>query len=280
VGASAWVLQDDTKGDAFAYEGLVKSGPASTGLSGFTGTARFNIDRPSGTVFWLGAHFNHNLDFRTGPLGASGFVMYNGGEYRSNNPDTPTNREVKISGLSANAEVLYNWGRTPNDVVTLEGIYTTGDDDLNDGEYKSAFTLNMYGLPGAVWFNHKTLLLFPFTSTANNYTGAVTDISNQGYGLQALMATASWDAIPNKLNFKLGTGFARSSVTPPELTPGVARGGTVGTEINAEVKYTLRYLMTVGLHGGYMFRGDFYKGSTGVTTDPWAAYTTFTWYAF
>ena len=39
----------------------------------------------------------------------------------------------------------------------------------------------MYGLPGAVWFNHKTLLLFPFTSTVNNYTGAVTDISNQGY---------------------------------------------------------------------------------------------------
>ena len=111
--------------------------------------------------------------------------MYNGGKYTSSNEDTALNPEVTISGLSANAEVLYNWGRTPNDVVSLEAIYTTGDDDLNDGKYKGAFTLNMYGLPGAVWFDHKTLLLFPFTSTANNYTGAVTDISNQGYGLRA-----------------------------------------------------------------------------------------------
>jgi hypothetical protein len=69
-------------------------------------------------------------------------------------------------------------------------------------------------------------------------------------------------------------------VTPPELTAGVERGRIVGTEINAELKYTIRYLMTVGLHAGYMFRGDFYYGSTGVTADPWAAFTTFTWYAF
>ena len=32
----------------------------------FTGTPRFNIDRPTGTVFWVGAHFNHNIDLRTG----------------------------------------------------------------------------------------------------------------------------------------------------------------------------------------------------------------------
>ncbi len=280
VGLSYWHLNDDTKGEAYAFEGVVKSGPGSTGLGQYTGAGGFNIERARGSVNWLGANFHHNIDFRTGRLGASGFVMYNFGAYQSDKQDTALNPRVDISGLSANAEVLYNWGRTSGDLLTLEGMFTTGDDDLTDGQYKSAFTLNQYGLPGAVWFNHKMLLLFPFTSAANNYTGAVTDISNQGYGLQALMATASWDAIPNKLNFKLGTGFARSSVTPPELTPGVARGGTVGTEINAEVKYTIRYLMTVGLHGGYMFRGDFYEGSTAVTTNPWAAYTTFTWYAF
>ncbi len=89
VGVSAWGLRDDTKGDAFAYEGLVKSGPSSTGLGGFTGTPRFNIERPTGTVFWVGAHFNHNIDFRTGPLGASGFVMYNGGKYSSSDRGAP-----------------------------------------------------------------------------------------------------------------------------------------------------------------------------------------------
>ncbi len=280
VGVSVWGLRDDTKGDAFAFEGLVKSGPASTGLGSFTGTARFNIDRPTGTVFWLGAHFNHNIDFRTGPFGASGFLMYNGGSYRSSNPETALNPEVEISGLSANLELLYNWGRTANDVVTLEGMYTTGDEDLSDGRYKSAFTLNMYGLPGAVWFNHKTLLLFPFTSTANNYTGAVSDISNQGYGLRAAIATGAMDLIPHKLNLKLGTALATSDVTPPRWDENVARGRFIGAEVNAELKYHIRYLMTVGLHVGYLFKGSFYDGATRVTEDPWAAFTTFTWYAF
>jgi hypothetical protein len=280
VGVSAWGLRDDTKGDAFAFEGLVKSGPSSSGLGGFTGSARFSIDRPTGTVFWLGAHFNHNIDFRTGPLAASGFVMYNGGSYESSNPETPLNRTVDIRGLSANAEVAYNWGRTGSDVVTLEGIYTTGDKDLADGEYTGAFTLNQYGLPGAVWFNHKTLILFPFTSTANNYTGAVTDISNQGYGLQAAIATGAMDLIPNKLNLKLGAAMASSAVTPPRWDENVERGRFIGAEVNAELKYHLRYLMTVGLHAGYMFKGSFYDGAARVTSNPWAGFTTFTWYAF
>jgi hypothetical protein len=280
VGASVWGLRDDTKGDAFAFEGLVKSGPSSTGLGSFTGTGRFNIERPTGTVFWLGTHFHHNIDFRTGRLGASGFLMYNGGQYSSSNPETTLNREVRISGLSANAEVLYNWGRTPNDVVSLEGMYTTGDDDLTDDRYKSAFTLNMYGLPGAVWFNHKTLLLFPFTSTANNYTGAVTDISNQGFGLRAAIASGSMDLIPNKLNLKLGAAVATSDATPTRWTEDVPRGRFIGTEVNAELKYHIRYLMTVGLHAGYMFKGSFYDGAERVTSNPFGAFTTFTWYAF
>lgn len=280
VGVSAWALRDDTKGDAFAFEGLVKSGPSSTGLGSFTGTPRFSIDRPTGTVFWAGANFHHNIDFRTGRLGASGFVMYNGGKYTSGNEETALNREVSISGLSANAEVLYNWGRTPNDVVSLEGIYTTGDDDLTDGKYKGAFTLNMYGLPGAVWFNHKTLLLFPFTSTANNYTGAVTDISNQGYGLRAAIAAGSMDLIPNKLNLKLGAAMASANASPTRWNPDVPRGRFIGAEVNAELKYHIRYLMTVGLHTGYMFKGSFYDGAERVTSNPFAAFTTFTWYAF
>lgn len=280
IGLSAWYLRDDTKGDAYAYEGLVKSGPSSSGLPFFMGTSHFNIERPTGWVGWLGANFHHNIDFRTGRLGASGFIMYNGGRYESSNPDTTLQPKVDISGLSANLEFLYNFGRTANDVVTLEGMFSTGDKDPNDGRYTSAFTLNQYGLPGAVWFDHKMLLLFPFTSTANNYTGAVTDISNQGYGLQTVLATGAYDLVPNKLNLKVGAGYAASTVTPPENTPGVARGRFVGAEINAELRYTIRYLMTVGLHGGYMFRGNFYDGNSRVTTNPWAAFTTFTWYAF
>ncbi|MBU8900010.1 hypothetical protein KRR26_30820 [Corallococcus sp. M34] len=280
VGLSFWFMRDDTKGDAYAYEGIVKSGPSSTGLGGFVGTPRFNIERPTGSVFWLGANFHHNIDFRTGRFGASGFVMYNAGSYKSAREDTTFNKKVDISGLSANLELLYQWGRGPSDVVTLEGMFTTGDSNLDDDRYTGAFTLNQYGLPGSVWFDHKMLLLFPFTSTVNNYTGAVTDISNQGYGLRTGIASAAWDVVPNKLNLKLATGLANSGATPPRWDPGVRRGRFIGAEVNAELRYTIRYLMTVGLHAGYLFRGSFYDGSTTVKTNPFAAFTTFTWYAF
>lgn len=280
VGLSLWYLRDETKGVAYAFEGLVPSGPGSNNLSNFTGVPRFSIDRPTGWVAWAGANFHHNIDFRTGPFGASGFVMYNRGRYRNNKADSALNRQVDISGLSANLELLYNYGRTSNDLVTLEGMFSTGDSNLTDDRYTGAFTLNQYGLPGAVWFNHKMLLLFPFSSTVNNYTGAVTDISNQGFGLQTVIATGAYDLIPHKLNLKLGAGVASSSVTPPDETVGVARGRLIGTELNAELRYTIRYLMTVGLHGGYMFRGGFYNGNPRITANPWAAFTTFTWYAF
>ncbi len=282
VGGSLWYLQDDTKGDAYAYEGLVRSGPGSGGLSTFTGTGPFSIDRPSGWVGWAGLNAHHNIDFRAGKVAATGFLMFNGGRYRSNLASSTLNRSVDVQGFSADAELLWNYGRTANDVATLEALYTSGDGDLTDGTYKGAFTLNYYGLPGAVWFNHRMLLLFPFTSTVNNYTGAVTDISNQGAGLQTLLATAAWDLLPSVLNLKVGLGHARSvATTAPFAGSTTPRGKVIGTEVNAELKYTIRYLMTLGLHAGYLVRGDWFDGETStVKEDPYALFTTFTWYAF
>src|SRR5262249_50820101 len=80
LGFSFWHLQDDTKGAAFAYEGLVKSGPGSSGLYPYTGTPHFNIESASGNVEYVGFNFNHNINFRTGNFGASGFLMMNFGK--------------------------------------------------------------------------------------------------------------------------------------------------------------------------------------------------------
>lgn len=280
VGLSFWHLQDDTKGKAFAFEGLVRGGPSSGGLSGFTGTSTFQIDEANGRVEYLGAHFHHNIHFTTSDFAASGFAMLNFGKYTSQAENTQLNPEVDILGFAANLEGAYNWGKTSNDVVTLETMFTTGDSDPNDDKYSSPFTLNQYGLPGAVWFNHKMLILFPFTQTVSNYTGGVTDISNQGYGLFTAIGTAKWDIIPYVLNAKIGMGYAQSTATPPDTSDGVSRGKTVGFEVNAELVWQIRYLMNLGLHAGYMVPGSFYNGNEQVKSNPWAMFTTFTWYAF
>lgn len=279
AGVSFWHLQDDTKGSAFAYEGIVPSGPSSGALSAFTGTAPFQIEEPSGNVEFVGAHFHHNLGFKTGPLGLSGFTMANFGRFDSQKRDTALNRRVDILGFASNLEAMFNWGRTAEDKVTLEGMFSTGDSDVNDDTYNGVFTMNYYGLPGAVWFNHKTQILFPYTSTVSNYTGAVTDISNQGFGLISAIASWAYDIIPNKLNLRVGNAYGQS-VERPTVRNGVRPGRVIGYEINAELKWHIRYLMTVGVAGAYLFRGSFYDGNQQVTSDPWAAFTTFTWYAF
>ncbi len=280
VGLSYWRLQDNGKGSAFAYEGLVKSGPTSGALSSYTGTAALPIEQATGHVNYLGANFHHNLRFHTSDLAASGFVMWNFGRFDSHVGDTELQPSIEVNGLAANLELDWKWGRTRRDVVTLEGMFTTGDGNPTDERYTSAFTLNYYGLPGAVWFDHQTILLFPFTQTVSNYSGAVTDISNQGLGLAAAILSGRWDMVPNKLDLKLGTAAASSSVRPAPNEDNFRRGKLIGVEFNAELRYHLRYLMTVGLHGGYLMRGDFYARNERVSTDPWAAFTTFTWYAF
>ena len=280
VGASFWHLRDDTEGSAFAYEGLVKSGPGSTGLSPYTGTGRFNIEQASGSVSYLGVNFHHNINFKTSDFGASGFAMLNWGGYHSNRADTQLLKEVDILGAAANLEVMWNWGRALGDLVTFEAMFTTGDSDPTDGQYSSAFTMNHYGLPGAVWFNHKTLLLFPFTSTVSNYTGAIVDISNQGYGMLSGILTGAWDVIPDTLNLKVGAAYAQATARPLPTAEGIERGLSVGAELNAEIEYHIRYLMTVGLHFAYLAVGNFYDGNPEVLRDPWALFTTFTWYAF
>ncbi len=293
IGLSYWHLSDETQGEAFAFQGLIRNGPSSIQLWPFTGIRPFPMDKATGDVHYIGANFHHNIKFNRGPLAASGFVMYNTGRFESQREDIAEGKQaaVDIGGLAADLELAYNWGYTRDDVITLHGIYTTGDDDPLDDSYDSVLTLNYYGLPGAVFFDHKTLLLFPFISTIGNYTGAVTDISNQGHGLTAAIATAAWDIIPHTLNLKVGTAFGRASVDPPEESDvrrtdegneDIVRdpGQNIGLELNAELKWHLRYLMTVGLHVGWMKRLDYYDDHPRVTADPWAAFTTFTWYAF
>ncbi len=285
VGVSAWTLVDDTQGLGDLFSNIVRPGPSSTSLPPYSGTPTFGPDirnrRVNGWVQFAGAFFDHNIDFHHGPFAASGFLMTNFGEFREQGePEGRDPGRLSVAGGAANLELLYNHGKTARDVISLEGMFATGDDDPTDGEYTGPFTMNFYGLPGATWFNHKTLILFPFTTTISNYTGAVTDLSNQGAGLMSGILAARMDLIPYVLNLKLGAAVGFAAASPLPFSPEVERGSFIGVEANAELIWTVRYLMDVGLHMGYMVKGDFYDGLPQVAEDPWAMFTSFTWYAF
>lgn len=284
IGLSAWHLVDNTEGLGDLFSNIVRPGPSSNGLPAYVGTPRLPIPRATGWVQYLGAFFDHNIDFHRGPFGASGYVMANIGEFTSQQDMRPDGSlsDLSVFGGAANLELMFNYGKTIRDIITLEGMFATGDGNLNDDEYKGAFTMNFYGLPGATWFNHKTLLLFPFTTVVSNYTGAVTDVSNQGLGLGSAILAARMDLIPYVLNLKLGTAVGFSHFAPAPFDPegGVERGTFMGAEVNAELVWTVRYLLDIGLHAGYMFRGDFYDGGSAVSEDPYGIWSSLTWYAF
>jgi hypothetical protein len=278
VGASLWLLRDDTRGSAFAYEGVVHAGPGSPELSPFTGVARLPLQGARGTVGYAGLNFHYNLDFAAGPWAASGFAMLNAGRFRSTAPGDGMMPRVDILGLASNLSVTWRYGRHPADRVELTGLLVSGDTDPADERYGSVITLNHYGLPGALWFDHGTLILFPFVQTISNYTGAVTDLSNRGHGLATAIAAASYELVPRRLSVKLGGAYAQAMAAPRGEAGAMQGGRHIGTELNAELSGRLSASMQSGLHAGVLFAGDLYDGNPDMATDPFAVFTTFSWF--
>ncbi len=230
-------------------------------------------------IAWVGTHSSYNRDFAAGRWWIDGFVIANIGT-----ADTigtiSRGKALDIFGVAANAFIGYKYGTTVTDRITLEGIYTTGDgNNASDGKLTSVITGNVYGTPLGIYGNHHALLLFPDTKVVNRYYSAVHDISNMGYGVTGIFLNAYKDLIQNRLNLKIGAATAISNVAPPG-------GGTmIGSEINFELLYTYKVLFSLGLHGGYMFAGDFYDSPLatnyqGKPQNPWVLFSTMSWYMF
>ncbi|MCM8820007.1 MAG: hypothetical protein NC925_04335 [Candidatus Omnitrophica bacterium] len=362
IGFSYWYLLDQSQGNQDLYSLVSEGGPSSSLHMGFTGTQKFNVENANGFMNWFGFNFHHNINFFTSRWAANGFIMINKGRYENTNIQYPTisgqtiktfgigpvnpstNWFVEVDGISFNFELQYQYGKradtTGGDKITFEYLYTQGDNDPKDEKYTGAFTMNYYGLPGTTWVSHKALVLFPFGEAISHFSGAITDISNRGYGTKAFIIAFYYDIIPNKLNIKFG--YARATANAPqEVTyranslykdldseiialvnadPNLAqlvqliyngkptfaytdKSGVVqtnlfreytskymGTEYNFEIVYQIRYLMTVGLHFGKMFLGDFYKSEVNefgqkvrpnnIDRDPYAIFLTFKWIGF
>jgi len=238
-------------------------------------------------------------------------------------PTPGTNAKVEVNGgYAANFELMYKYGRTSGyetgDQVIFETYYASGDPKPRDGDFKAPFSMNAYGLPGTTMVSHKSLILMPFGQAISHFTGGITDISNRGYGMKTISLNFYRDIIPNKLNIKFGV-ITGDALYKPEakayadfnsnLDPNTSAlldliapydkgkhyqeygGIKMGTEFNVEVKYFFRYLMSLGIHYGYMNMGSFYytdidpvkfnrRKPSNVGSNPHALYITFTWVGF
>lgn len=287
VGASANYVRDRANGAGGVS--ILGQGLNATQLNAYNGTFKFNFgpNPYRSDIFWLGSFFSHNADRMVGRFFGGGFFNYNFGKAEVE-IDDKWETGADISGYGANLNGGYRFGQTYNDVITFDVIYASGDDDaLNDKTYNGVITGNMWASPGNVFIGTGAYLLFPHGNVVNRFTPLVADYSNMGYGLFGGTMNASYDVIPHKINAKVGTAYAMSVAEP------TGGGVNLGTELNGNISYNFGPFMSVGIHGAYVWLGDFYDSNdtrygsdvNGEYNDdrpinPWTAFVVFKWLMF
>jgi hypothetical protein len=238
---------------------VLGQGPASL-LASYNGAFRFPIpddaERYRSQIVWTGADASWNPLLTSGRLGASAYVVGNFGRVATQDP-MDRDRFVtlaKVAGVAANARVAFRWGRTPRDMVSLDGMYTSGDPDgITDGTYRGVITGNTWGAPGALWVSHGAYLLMPHSYVVNRFYAAVTDPSNLGFGVSAATLNASVDVVPNLLEVKVGGAVARSNIKP------IAGDNFIGAELNGRVSWRLRPLLALEAHAAWLSLGGYFE---------------------
>lgn len=279
IGADLWYVRDQARGAGGIS--ILGQGLASP-LAEYNGATRLDI--PSNylaDIVWVGTRATYNRGYTLGQWMADGFVMANTGLIRAPGQD------ISMLGVAANARVGYQYGRTPSDHVALEALFTTGDSDgVEDDHVSSVITGNVYGSPVGIYTTGRAFLLFPDAQVVNRFYSVVHDISNQGLGVTGLFLNASHDIIPHRFNAKIGAATAFSGNT-------LEGGGTyMGTEVNLQLKYSLKVFLDLGLNAAYLSLGDFFDAPGAVFTpvgqdppterprNPFVIFTTLTWMMF
>jgi hypothetical protein len=275
IGVHGYFLRDHANGEggvSILGQGL------NSGLSNYNGVFNFDLGnrRYMADVFWLGTTFHGNPLLDQGRLGYNGFAFSNAG-----NVAVKGRTDVSILGYGANLRLAYKYGRTTNDHIAIDGLYTSGDDNnVSDNKYSGVLTGNNWGAPGAVFFSHGLYLLLPHANVVNRFLGATTDIQNLGYGFSGGSLSAAYDIIPNKFRIKSALGFGMTNAEP------VGGGSMMGTEVNLNLRYTLRVFMDLELHAAYLALGDYYDSPIvngnmdGRPIDPWTVFATLKWIMF
>ncbi|MDX2128820.1 MAG: hypothetical protein SFU91_07270 [Chloroherpetonaceae bacterium] len=280
LGGSFWYLWD--RGAGQGGVSILGQGFNST-LVAYNGGARLQLNNPlyKANVFWTGFNTAYNKDFIGGRLWASAMGMMNFGHIDTLSADQSTSgKRVDILGVSAHASLQYKYGQTANDKIQIEAIFTSGDGNgATDGKYNGVVTGNTWGSPVGIYSSHRAFLLFPDVQVINRYYSAVHDISNLGYGVTGVFFNYFNAPIPNKLHFKIGSAAAWATAQP------FGGGNFIGTEVNAEIKYTYALFFDIGLSAAYLWNGDFYnstatRNSSQKPTNAWTLFTTVSWLMF
>jgi hypothetical protein len=252
LGGSVRYLRDTSSGAGGVS--VLGQGPDSP-LADYNGAFRFALGGKHyhANVAWVGLDAAVNPEFGAGRFGGSAFAVANFGNVSVLQANGSYGKVADIEGIAVDARAGSRWGASKNDAVTAELIYTSGDGNgISDGKYTGVITGDTWGAPASVFTSSGAYLLFPHANVVNRFYAAVSDISNQGYGLFGGTLNASADVVRNRLTLKLGLAAASSNIAPP------SGGHFIGLEGNAMLAWRIRVFLTAEVHAAYLHLGDFY----------------------
>lgn len=250
-GLSVWYVFDRANGEggvSVLGQGL------NSNLNEYNGVYRFPFgsNKYKADLFWLGTFGNYNPEYTLGNLSLNMFFMANLGTVKTEQSGS-YKKATDIVGFSGNFRAGYKFGQTSNDVVSVDAIFATGDENgIDDKVYNGVMTSNYWGSPGNVFIGTGSYLLYGHGNVVNRFFSAIADLSNIGYGQIGGTINFYKSFIPYKFWGKIGAGFARSIYAPD------GGGNSVGTEINAMISFVPAVYMNIELHGAYLWLGNFY----------------------
>jgi hypothetical protein len=214
--------------------------------------------------------------FNAGPATISGFFLYEGGKIDYLASATP---DITIKGYALDLRGDLNLG--PGKAF-LEGIYISGGDDkAGTTEYKSIATLSdVNASPGGNSFFARTdmMILLVNGDDINTSTALVGASSTPaGYGFSTSpgnggrgithVAAGYTQKLGDALTAKVGAGYlaATKKFTVADATK---KGKSMGTEVNANVNYSIMKGLDFGVYAAYAWLGDFYKSTAAGAVDP------------
>jgi len=264
VGLHTWLLRDNSNGAG----GTLGRGPASA-LSQLQGGPHLDLrqstDDPAPDIdadlLWLTVDGGTNHRLSAGPAGlTASATMLLGKLYVTDATDVP------VHGWLLDAEGRWRWTTGKGSVLRLEAIASSRDAPDRD-TYTGMITGNSYGIVGAVYASHGTVLLFPDITAINRQISVVSDVSDQGDGLLGLTGSVGWDAVPNKLTLTAGGGTTRDGAGDP-----------LATEVNGRVTWEPWFLWRLSVTAARVL--DAHAGGQALPEDPWAAYGYLEWVVF
>jgi hypothetical protein len=293
--AKLYEVANDTWDDATLYQAEVGWAPSKETKLGFNfyflqdstgkpgGQARLNpivggpaIDNYDLKLYMPGIDGSMKL----GPVTLSGFFFWQTGTFEA---VLPGEQDADVSAYSVDlrGDMALGPGK-----FFIEGIYLSGGDLSGDNpDYEAPITFGDFqNVPGtgpggySAYSRTRMQILLSSWDTINvsqcliGCSGGVAgdSMGNSGRGLWHIAAGYS-QKFGDKLSGEVNIGYMAAVDNLVDDDPNM--GTDMGTEINAGVAYNVMKGLDVGVYGAWVFLGDFFKTSSGVTPeDPYAGY--------